>query len=155
MRWRALTMAEIRACQSGGRAYDRGMHRGLIAGLGILVVLTCVQCGRPPRPAPAPPPPAAPRAEIESFEATAYSIEGTTAAGTRSREGIVAADPKVLPLGSRVRIVDAGAYSGEYVVEDTGRAIKGQELDIYVADDAEATRFGRRRVQVEILQRGQ
>src|SRR5262245_57122406 len=88
------------------------------------------------------------------FTATAYSVEGRTAAGTRSREGVVAADPDVLPLGSRIRIHDAGQYSGVYVVQDTGRAIQGREVDIYLANDREAKRFGRRRVQVEVLHWG-
>jgi 3D (Asp-Asp-Asp) domain-containing protein len=86
-----------------------------------------------------------------TFQATAYSIEGRTRAGTRSREGVVAADPRVLPLGTRIRLHDAGPYSGEYVVEDTGRTVKGREVDVYVANDGEARRFGRRRVQVEVL----
>ena len=64
---------------------------------------------------------------------------------------IVAADPAVLPLGSRIRIEGAGRYSGEYVVQDTGRAIKGREVDVYLPDDAEAKRFGRKTVEVQLL----
>jgi 3D (Asp-Asp-Asp) domain-containing protein len=56
-----------------------------------------------------------------------------------------------LAIGTRIRVHDAGAYSGEYVVADTGRAIKGRELDIYLRDGAEAKRFGRRKVAVEVL----
>jgi 3D (Asp-Asp-Asp) domain-containing protein len=96
----------------------------------------------------------APPDDRGTFMATAYSIEGKTASGTRAREGIVAADPKVLPIGSRIRVTDAGQYSGEYVVKDTGRAIKGRELDIYIADDREAKHFGKRAVKVEVLQHG-
>ena len=88
-----------------------------------------------------------------TFEATAYSIEGKTAAGGRAREGIVAADPKVLPLGTRIRVRDAEGYDGVYVVSDTGRTIDGQEIDIYLANDSEAKRFGRKQVQVEIIDR--
>ena len=86
--------------------------------------------------------------------ATAYSIEGRTASGVRAREGIVAGDPAVLPLGSRIRIHDAGKYSGEYTVQDTGAKIDGREVDIYLANDAEAKAFGKRRVKVEILHYG-
>lgn len=89
--------------------------------------------------------------QTRSFVATAYSIDGTTASGTRVREGVVAADPSVLPLGSRIRLRDAGRYSGEYVVKDTGAQIKGHRIDIYVPDSAEAVRFGRREVRVEVL----
>jgi len=133
------------------------MHREglLLAGLAVVLALGCSQCARPPRPSPSDTAarPAPPQPRPETFEVTAYSIEGVTAKGTRSRTGVVAADPKVLPLGSRVRLVDAGAYSGEYLVEDTGRAIKGRELDIYLANGAEAKRFGRRRLQVEVIHR--
>ena len=93
--------------------------------------------------------------EVQTFSATAYSIEGTTKSGAQTRTGIVAADPRVLPLGSRIRVREAGAYDGEYVVHDTGPAIKGREIDIYVPNDAEAKRFGRRTVQVEVLSRGE
>lgn len=98
-----------------------------------------------------PPPPPAPSPAMKEFEATAYSIEGKTASGGQAREGICAADPKVLPLGSRIRVLDAGQYSGEYVVTDTGRTIDGHEIDIYLANDAEAKRFGRKKVRVEVI----
>jgi len=88
------------------------------------------------------------------FEATAYSLEGKTASGTPAHEGIVAADPKLLPLGTRIRVHDAGRYSGEYVVRDTGRTIKGREIDVYLADDGEAKRFGRKNVRVEVVSYG-
>jgi 3D (Asp-Asp-Asp) domain-containing protein len=73
-----------------------------------------------------------------AFAATAYSIEGKTADGTHAREGVVAADPKVLPLGTRIRVQGAAQYDGEYVVRDTGRAVKGREIDVYLANDREA-----------------
>ena len=95
--------------------------------------------------------PPAPAPTLKDFEATAYSIEGKTASGGKAREGICAADPNVLPLGSRIRVHEAGAYDGEYLVSDTGRTIKGHEIDIYLADDAEAKRFGRKKVRVEVL----
>jgi len=96
-------------------------------------------------------PPAPPPAQRMQFEATAYSIEGKTATGTRSRKGIVAADPKVLPLGTRIRVHGAGAYSGDYVVADTGRGIKGREIDLYIENDRAAKHFGRKSVKVEVL----
>lgn len=134
----------------------RWRHRPALA----LLVVTAA-CARPVTPppvvtVPAPPPVArpTPAPQLLPFTATAYSIEGRTASGARAREGIVASDPDVLPLGSRIRVHDAGKYSGEYSVEDTGRAIDGHEIDIYVADDAEAKRFGKQRVRVEVLSYG-
>lgn len=101
------------------------------------------QVASAPAPSPAP--------KLQDFEATAYSVEGKTATGEHAREGICAADPKVLPLGSRIRVHEAGQYSGEYVVSDTGRTVKGREIDIYLASDREAKEFGRKRVRVELL----
>ena len=82
-----------------------------------------------------------------SFSATAYCLKGRTASGAGVRRGIVAADPRVLPLGTRINL-NAGSYSGSYVVADTGGAIKGRKLDIWVASCSEAKRFGRRNVKV-------
>ena len=88
-----------------------------------------------------------------SFSATAYCLKGRTASGRTVRRGIVAADPRVLPLGTRIQ-VNAGGYSGTYIVADTGGAVKGRKLDIWVPSCAEATRFGRRNVTVSVLGRG-
>ena len=64
-----------------------------------------------------------------------------------------AADPLVLPLGTRVR-VDAGQYSGEYVVADTGGAVRGKRIDIWTPNSREAMRFGRRTVKLTVLSYG-
>ena len=85
-----------------------------------------------------------------SFRATAYCLRGRTANGGAVRRGIVAADPRVLPLGSRI-YVSAGAWSENYTVTDTGGAIKGRILDIWVPSCGEATRFGRRSIGVKRL----
>jgi len=122
---------------------------GRIRVAAIVVTLALAACERPREQARVAPPPEQPT--LQRFEATAYSIEGRTASGAHTRAGIVAADPKLLPLGTRIRLHDAGKYSGEYVVQDTGRGIRGREIDIYLADDAEAKHFGRRAVQVEVL----
>lgn len=82
-----------------------------------------------------------------SFNATAYCLSGKTAMGHGVRRGIVAADPRVLRLGSKVTI-KAGQWSGTYLVSDTGGSIKGKKLDIWVPSCSEAKRFGRRSIQV-------
>ena len=84
-----------------------------------------------------------------SFIATAYCLRGRTASGHGVRRGIIAADPRVLRLGSRVNL-GAGAYSGQYVVSDTGGRIKGKKIDIWVPSCAEARRFGRRTVMIGV-----
>ena len=85
-----------------------------------------------------------------SFTATAYCLQGRTALGHGVRRGIIAADPRVLRLGSRVNL-GAGAYSGQYLVSDTGGAVRGRRIDIWVPSCAEARRFGRRTVTIGVL----
>lgn len=93
------------------------------------------------------------KAIARTFLATAYCLKGQTASGVTVRRGIIAADPKVLPLGSVVRI-QAGSYSGIYTVMDTGGAIKGRKIDIYIPTRKEAIVFGARKVKVEVLRHG-
>jgi 3D (Asp-Asp-Asp) domain-containing protein len=85
-----------------------------------------------------------------SFTATAYCLKGRTAMGHGVRRGIIAADPRLLRLGSRVNM-GAGAYSGQYLVSDTGGGIKGRRIDIWVPSCSEARRFGRRTVTIGLL----
>jgi 3D (Asp-Asp-Asp) domain-containing protein len=89
-----------------------------------------------------------------SYRATAYAQSGTTASGEPTHRHIVAADPDVLPIGSRIRIRRAGKYSGEYVVADTGGKIQGRRLDIYMPSERACREFGSRIVQVQVLERG-
>ncbi len=89
----------------------------------------------------------------ETYTATAYSLHGRTATGVAPAMGMIAADPRVLPLGSRVRI-DAGSYSGEYIVTDTGGAVKGHRIDIWRPTTRDAMRFGRRAVKLTVLELG-
>ncbi len=88
----------------------------------------------------------------KAFNATAYCLQGRTATGGSVRRGIVAADPRVLPLGTRIN-VNGGSYSGSYLVADTGGAVKGRKLDIWVPSCSEARRFGRRSVKVSVAKR--
>jgi 3D (Asp-Asp-Asp) domain-containing protein len=100
---------------------------------------------------------AAPELESEDaprvFEATAYCLRGITASGTYVRPGVIAADPRVLPLGTVVR-VKAGDYSGIYTVQDTGRRVKGRIVDIWMASKRAALNFGRRAVKLQVLSYG-
>lgn len=89
----------------------------------------------------------------QSFVATAYSLRGRMASGIPVFKGAIAADRRVLPLGTRVRI-DAGNYSGEYIVHDTGGAVRGRKIDVWVPSTSEAIRFGRRNVKLTVLQYG-
>lgn len=99
------------------------------------------------------------------WKATAYapalggingSGTGLTASGTKVVEGrTIAVDPSVIPLGSVVAIYipSAKEYSGIYLAEDTGGAIKGKKVDIAVVP-TKAKAFGVKNIQVSILTRG-
>ena len=88
-----------------------------------------------------------------TYVATAYSLRGRTASGRMVSRGLIAADPRVLPLGSRVRLEHPG-YSGEYLVADTGGMIRGRRIDIWTPTSREAMRFGRRSVKLTVLSYG-
>jgi len=88
----------------------------------------------------------------QKFTATAYALPGRTASGHSVRRGLIAAD-RSLPLGTRVRL-DAGHYSGEYLVADRGSRVRGRIIDIWVPSNGEAIRFGRRPVKLTILSYG-
>ena len=93
--------------------------------------------------------------KVLRFEATAYCIEGETASGVQTRRGIVAADPDVLPIGSRIRVDGLGRrLSRTYDVEDTGRLVKGREIDIFMADCDAAREFGRQPARLRVLRVG-
>lgn len=84
--------------------------------------------------------------------ATAYSAEepglGTrTAMGTRVRYGVVAVDPNVIPLGTKLYVEGYG-YA---VAEDVGSKIKGNRIDVYFNTLSECNRWGKRVVKVYIL----
>lgn len=99
----------------------------------------------------------------QTYEATAYTAfcsegcTGITATGldvseTTTYKGrvIVATDPKVIPLGTRITIRTAGGEEIAGIAEDRGGAIKGRKLDVLVASEKEARQFGRQKVRVKI-----
>ncbi len=89
----------------------------------------------------------------QTYTATAYSLRGRTASGRLVSRGLIAADPAVLPLGTRIRL-EAGAFSGEYIVADTGGAVRGRRIDIWTPTAREAMQFGRRFVKLTVLSFG-
>jgi 3D (Asp-Asp-Asp) domain-containing protein len=92
------------------------------------------------------------------YVATAYCKGSMTATGTRVNRnitGLAAADPDLLPLGSVVSITsDLEVYSGIYMVLDTGPAVQGRQIDIYMWSCFEALDFGRRPIELRILRLG-
>ena len=78
---------------------------------------------------------------------------GITATGTQARPGVVAVDPSVIPLGSKLYIesMDGTGSYGYASAEDKGGAIKGNRIDLFYANRSDALSFGRRQVKVYIL----
>ena len=92
------------------------------------------------------------RIEVSS---TAYCIKGLMRTGVRTRDGMAAADPSVIPLGSVVRLSHpGGAEIGVFVVMDTGGAVRGNRVDIYMDSCSEASDWGRKRIVAEVLSTG-
>jgi 3D (Asp-Asp-Asp) domain-containing protein len=75
---------------------------------------------------------------------------GRTRTGTHARRGIVAIDPRVIPLGTHLYVEGYGLCTAE----DTGGAIKGRRIDLCVPSTSEANRYGLRKVHVVIVPRG-
>lgn len=73
--------------------------------------------------------------------------DGITASGKKARPyHTIAADTRILPFGTKVRI------NGHiYTVEDRGGAIKGKKIDMFFSSHQEALKWGRRKVKVEII----
>lgn len=83
------------------------------------------------------------------MEATAYSYTGfRTFTGTWPKQGTIAVDPKVIPLGSRMWVESYGYGKAE----DTGSAIKGNIIDVFMESEKECWEWGRRKVKVRIYE---
>jgi 3D (Asp-Asp-Asp) domain-containing protein/peptidoglycan hydrolase CwlO-like protein len=71
--------------------------------------------------------------------ATGYCLKGTTATGLPAGPGIVAVDPSVIPLGTRMTIPGYG----EGVAADTGGGVAGARIDVWFSSCQEAAAFNR------------
>jgi len=90
-----------------------------------------------------------------AFAATAYCKGITTASGVAVQTGIAAADPALLPVGSVIDIsVPDSKYSGIYTVMDTGPAVQGRLIDVYMWSCYKALDFGRTPIELTVLRLG-
>lgn len=80
--------------------------------------------------------------------ATAYATGTITATGTRPQWGTIAVDPKVIPYGTKVYIPK---FNMTFTAEDCGSAIKGDKIDIFMGSEKDAYNWGRRKIDVYIL----
>ena len=79
-------------------------------------------------------------------ELTAYCLtRSTTRRGRYVRAGIVAADPELFPLARYLELYDGRRYLDRFLIDDTGRLIKGNIIDIWMSTCREAKIFGRRK----------
>ena len=87
--------------------------------------------------------------EVRTMEATAYTHTGNrTATGIYPYVGVVAVDPRVIPLGSKLYVEGYGYAEAQ----DTGGAIKGDRIDIFLDTEIECINWGRRVVEVHFLE---
>jgi 3D (Asp-Asp-Asp) domain-containing protein len=98
-----------------------------------------------PAPVPAPSPVAGGGRTL-TVVATGYALQGTTATGLPTSWGVVAVDPSVIPLGTRMTIPGYGAG----VAADVGSAIQGAIIDLWFPSEAEALAWGRRTVTITL-----
>jgi 3D (Asp-Asp-Asp) domain-containing protein len=89
--------------------------------------------------------PAAPGSTL-TVTSTGYSLPGHTATGLPVGPGVVAVDPSVIPLGTRMTIPGYG----EGVAADTGSAVQGYTIDLWFPTLAEALAWGRRTVTITL-----
>jgi 3D (Asp-Asp-Asp) domain-containing protein len=85
----------------------------------------------------------APAGKAIKVSLTQYCLQGLTRRDNYVRHGIVAADPRIFPLAQYVEVFLGKKYIGRYLVDDTGKNVKGSTLDIWNPNCAEARRFGR------------
>lgn len=79
---------------------------------------------------------------------------GITASGARAKRGTVAVDPRVIPLGTKLYVKSLTPGVPDYgfaIAQDTGGAIKGNKIDLFMDTVWECLQFGRRPVMVYIL----
>ena len=104
--------------------------------------------------------------KVITMNATAYDMSfqstgkrpgdkyyGITASGTKLRPGVVAVDPNVIPLGTKLYIesIDKTSDYGYASAEDRGGSIKGNKIDLFFESAQAVKKFGRRTVKVYIL----
>jgi 3D (Asp-Asp-Asp) domain-containing protein len=81
-----------------------------------------------------------------TVSATGYTIRGRTSSGIPTAPGVVAVDPSVIPLGTRLTIPGYGVG----IAADTGGAVQGNNIDVWFPTQALALQWGRRVVTVTI-----
>lgn len=93
-----------------------------------------------------------------SFKATAYTADAqwghATASGLYAKMGVIAVDPSVIPMGTKVYVEGLNGASdyGYAIAGDTGGSIKGNIIDLYMNDEATCNRWGVKYVNIYVLE---
>ena len=145
---RSLTAQRLAALEERARAAER-LSADITAN-SAHVVETSPQAAAADAPAaaPGPPPPKAAPAGTRTLvvDAVAYHLPGKTASGLPVGVGVIAVDPSVIPLGTRVFVPGYGPA----VAADVGTAIKGNIIDLWMPSTAQARAWGRRTVTITV-----
>ena len=134
---RSLNTSQIGSLESRARAIEAQARR-------VAVEQTVSANPAPPVSSTTPAPVAV--GQTLTVTATAYTLQGHTATGAPVGYGVVAVDPSVIPLGTRMTIPGYG----EGVAADTGGAIQGAVIDLWFPTAAQAAGWGRRTVTITL-----
>lgn len=127
----------------GSRLVRRGTRRWGIA-LGAVLVGVVVGTGSS-----AFGQPQAQQAYRLKVDAVAYSLPGKTASGIAVRKGVVAVDPVLIPLGTKMHVPGYGPG----IAADVGSGIKGRIIDLWFPTLAQAKAWGRRTVTITVYRK--
>jgi 3D (Asp-Asp-Asp) domain-containing protein len=114
-----------------------------VAGAAAVVLAAVSGVGQAATPAPLSP---GDRPTTLTVNASAYALRGRTASGVRAGPGVVAVDPAVIPLGTRLTIPGYG----KGIAADIGSSVRGRRIDIWFASKARALAWGERTVTVTL-----
>jgi 3D (Asp-Asp-Asp) domain-containing protein len=90
--------------------------------------------------------PQAPQAYRLTVDAVAYHLPGKTALGVPVQKGVVAVDPRLIPLGTKMHVPGYGRG----LAADVGHAIKGRIIDLWFPSTAKARAWGRKTVTITV-----
>lgn len=157
---RASSLTATAAARRGfiaGLRRQQGLNAARIASIELeaqnaerrAAALTVAASGPAPAPAPidvASAAVSASGARTLTVSATGYALRGRTATGIPTAPGVVAVDPSVIPLGTRLTIPGYGLG----IAADTGGAVQGAVIDLWFPTTAQALAWGRRTVTITI-----
>ena len=138
--------AQISSLDARARAAERRSAAAAQAAAAAPAPPAPAPTSQPSQPVSAPQRPSAAPGRRLTVIATAYSLPGHTASGLPVGPGIVAVDPTVIPMGTRMTIPGYG----EGVAADTGGAIKGNRIDVWFPTNAQCIQWGVKTVTITL-----